>query len=72
MNEQQALMLIKEQLNDYKAKKVDETSDVFVFMCEAPDPEMIPSKIAVAVNKKTSHLGTSMNSYDEAIAASRR
>ena len=72
MNEQQALMLVKEQLKDYKAKKVDETSDTFVFMCEAPDPEMIPWKLAVAVNKKNSRLGTSMNSYGDAIAMARR
>ena len=71
MNEQQALMLVKEKLKDYKAKKVEETSDAFIFMCEAPDPEMIPSKLAVAVNKKTSRIGTSMSSYDEAAANAR-
>ena len=64
-------MLVKEKLKDYKAKKVEETSDAFIFMCEAPDPEMIPSKLAVAVNKKTSRIGTSMSSYDEAAANAR-
>lgn len=67
MIENAAINLVKRELRGYRIRKLRETPQVFLFMCEAPDPNMIPSKIVVAVNKKTSAMGSSIKSIDEAI-----
>ena len=67
MNEREAVNLVKKNLRDYRISKIKETPQVYLFMCETPDPEMVPSKIAVAVNKRTGKLGSSIRDYDEAI-----
>lgn len=67
MTEKDAISLVKNSLRGYGVKKIKETPMVFLFMCESPDPEDVPSKIAVAVNKKTSKIGSSIKSFDDAI-----
>ena len=67
MIENAAINLVKRELRGYRIRKLRETPQVFLFMCKAPDPNMIPSKIVVAVNKKTSAMGSSIKSIDEAI-----
>lgn len=67
MIEKDAINLVKGKLRGYKVNKIKETPSVFLFMCESFDPEDIPSKIAVAVNKKTSKIGSSIKSYEDAI-----
>jgi hypothetical protein len=67
MIENAAIKLVKRELPKYRVRKLRETPQVFLFMCEAPDPNMMPSKIAVAVNKKTSALGSSISSLEDAI-----
>lgn len=67
MIENAAINLVKRELHGYRVKKLQETPQVFLFMCEAPDSNTIPSKIVVAVNKKTSAIGSSIKSIDEAI-----
>ena len=69
MSEREAINLVKKNLSGYKVSKIKETPQVFLFMCETPDPEMVPSKIAVAVNKRTGKLGSSIRDYNEAIRA---
>lgn len=70
MTEKDAIALVKRELRGYKVRKIKETPQVFLFMCESPDPEDIPYKIAVAVNKRTSKFGSSIKSYEEAIQQS--
>lgn len=67
MNEIDAMNLVRGKLKGYRVKRVEETPEVYLFMCEHPDPDYVPSKIAVAVNKKSSKIGSSLYSYDEAI-----
>lgn len=67
MNEIDAMNLVREKLKGYRVKKVKETPEVYLYMCEYPDPEYVPSKLAVAVNKKNSKIGSSLYSYEEAI-----
>lgn len=69
MSEREAINLVKKNLSGYEVSKIKETPQVFLFMCKTPDPEMVPSKIAVAVNKKTGKFGSSIRDYDEAIRA---
>ena len=69
MSEREAINLVKKNLSGYKVSTIKETPQVFLFMCETPDPEMVPSKIAVAVNKRTGKLGSSIRDYNEAIRA---
>lgn len=49
-------------------KKVRENSQVCVFMCEAKNKDIIPGKIAVAVNKSNLKMGSSLFSFEEAIS----
>lgn len=56
MNEIDAMNLVRGKLEGYRVKKVKETPEVYLYMCEYPDPEYVPSKLAVAVNKKNSRL----------------
>lgn len=67
MNEIDAMNLVRGKLEGYRVKKVKETPEVYLYMCEYPDPEYVPSKLAVAVNKKNSKIGSSLYSYEEAI-----
>lgn len=67
MIEKDAINLVRSELHNYRVKKIKETPMVFLFMCESPNPEAIPSKIAIAVNKKTSKIGSSIKSYEDAI-----
>lgn len=67
MNEIDAMNLVRGKLKGYRVKRVEETPEVYLFMCEYPDPDYVPSKLAVAVNKKNSKIGSSLYSYDEAI-----
>ncbi len=69
MSEIEATNLVKKKLRGYKISKIKETPQIYLFMCETPDPEMVPSKIAVAVNKKTGKFGSSIRDYNEAIRA---
>lgn len=71
MTEKEAITLVTKKLGGYHVKLVQETNQVYLFMCEAPDPELMPSKIAVAVNKWSGKMGSSIASYEEAIRAAR-
>lgn len=67
MNEIDAINLVRSKVGNYRVKKLEETPQVYLFMCESPDPDDIPNKIAVAVNKKSSKIGSSIMSYEDAI-----
>ena len=71
MTEKNAIALVKSKLSGYRVRKEKDLPHFFVFMCEAPDPQMMPSKIAVAVNKETSKIGTSIASFEEAVQAAK-
>ena len=67
MTDQIAASLIKSNLEGYKVKKLRETPTVFLFTCDAEDKDVFPSKLVAAVSKKTSKIGLSNKSYEEAI-----
>ena len=69
MTEAEAINLIKPKLAGYKFRKQKETANLFTFMCEALDPDVIPSKLVAAVNRKTGKSAVSMRSQEEAINA---
>ena len=69
MTEQEAIRLIKSKLSGYRIRKLKESSGVFVFMCESPDPEVIPSKLVAAVNRKNGKIASSITSIEEVIKA---
>lgn len=68
IDQKNAISIVKNKFKGYGVKKVKETAKVFLFICEAPDRESIPSKMAVAVNKNSGKIGMSITSYDEAIS----
>lgn len=67
MTEREAAKIVKSRIGDYRVKLVREMPQVYLFMCESSDSEMMPSKIAVAINKKTQKIGSSIMSYEDAI-----
>ena len=67
MTERDAVAAVNKKFKGYKVNKVRETPLVYVFLCENPDKEIIPSKLAAAVSKKTGKIGMSITGYDEAI-----
>lgn len=69
MTEQEAIKLIKSKIIGYRVHKLKETANLFVFMCEALDPDTIPSKLVAAINRKTGKSAVSMRSQEEAIHA---
>ncbi len=73
IDQKKAIEIVRSKFKGYGIKKVKETPNVFLFVCEAPDRESIPSKMAVAVNKGSGKMGMSITSYEEAISgASKR
>ena len=68
MDRTSATNLVKKELGGgFAFKPQKETSTHFVFMCESGDPDAIPNKFAVAVNKATGKMGSSIMSFDDAI-----
>lgn len=71
-SEKEITMYVKTKFPGYKVKKIRDTSSVYLFMCEALDRNIIPSKIAVAINKTNLKIGTSILGYEEAISEALR
>lgn len=69
MTEREAVKLIRKQLKWHRMQKIDETPDVFVFLCENPVREIMPNKMAVAVGKKTGKTAASITSVEDIINA---
>ena len=68
IDQKKAIEIVKSKFKGYGVKKVKETPNAFLFVCEAPDRESIPSKMAVAVSKSSGKMGMSITSYEEAIS----
>lgn len=67
ITEKNAINLVRSKLSNYRVRMDRETLRFYLFMCEAPDPDIIPSKIAIAVNKQSGKMGSSIASYEDAI-----
>lgn len=48
-------------------KDIEEREEAYIFLCESPDPNIIPSKLIAAVNKKTGKTGFSILSIEDAV-----
>lgn len=68
MNKKDAIEIVNKELSDTMTIKfVKETDGAFVYLCEANNPDVIPNKVAAAVNKLTGRIGWSVCSAEEAI-----
>ena len=67
MNRDNAIEILKKELRDYSIKPIGENKQAYFFLCEAPSPDLIPSKLAAAVNKETMAIGVSLKGYEDAI-----
>lgn len=68
IDERKAKNIVESEYGDgRKVKPLGDKGRAFVFLCENKNPNIIPSKIVVAVNKETGKIGASIHSENDAI-----
>lgn len=68
VNRKDAMEIVNKELdNGMTIEFIKETDGAFAYLCEADNPDIIPNKVAAAVNKTTGRIGWSVLSAEEAI-----